>query len=60
MYRKSITDFDQAQVNDLQHKLNELEAETKGMKMLEYYEDQIYFHQTEKRLKINEKVRIAL
>lgn len=59
-YYKSETDFDQAQINDLQNQLKKIEDKTKDMKKLEYYQDQIYFHQTEKRLKSSEKVRLFI
>ena len=59
-YYKSETDFDQTQINDLQNQLKKIEDKTKDMKKLEYYQDQIYFHQTEKRLKSSEKVRLFI
>jgi len=53
-------EFNMKTIEELQLELDSLEQKTQEYKSLGYYEDQIYFHETEKRFKNKTKVRNLL
>lgn len=54
---KSNPEFNEETIKGLKLELNRLEHKTKNLKSVGYYEDQIYFHNTEKRFRSKTQVR---
>lgn len=51
-------EYSQDVIQNLKKELNRLNEVSKNYKSLRYYEDQIYFHNIEKRFKSSNKVNI--
>ena len=52
--------FNQNTIQELKMELSRVESLSKDYKSLGYYDDQIYFHEMEKRFKSTEKVEYSL